>query len=307
MICCQSSNKSEIIAPPPNTIIENDTLLKYEVRSFPYNFRDPDKILILHPELDEISGLSMAANNTDLLAINDEKGIIYLIDTKDGSIKDKHKFASSGDYEGIEIKGDQVYILKSNGHIYQYNWTTKKFVERIKNRLSFSNDLEGLAFDKNSNHLLLACKGRASLSKHEKNKSKKAIYKYDLNHGNLDTIPFFTVSDNNLILFVNNMTSKKNISKSAKKKLLSRVKEFSPSGIAIHPLSGNYYILSSVGKVIIVVNQDFVINHVEYLNNNIHYQPEGICFASDGTLYISNEAKGLKAKIFSYSLNLNIE
>ena len=64
-----------------------------------------------------------------------------------------------------------------------------------------------------------------------------------------------------------------------------------PSAIAIHPQTGELYVLSSVNKVLLILGSDGAIRHVEILDNSIHMQPEGITFRHDGGLYISNEGK----------------
>jgi uncharacterized protein YjiK len=75
---------------------------------------------------------------------------------------------------------------------------------------------------------------------------------------------------------------------------------FSPSGIAIHPNTELVYILSSVGKLLVILTPNGSIHHIEKLNKEIHKQPEGICFEKDGTLWISTEGKGGTAKIFEF-------
>ena len=39
------------------------------------------------------------------------------------------------------------------------------------------------------------------------------------------------------------------------------------------------------------------------LKKKIHEQPEGIVFAQDGTMYISNEGKEGKGKIYKFAYN----
>ena len=43
------------------------------------------------------------------------------------------------------------------------------------------------------------------------------------------------------------------------------------------------------------------MRHMVKLKKKIHEQPEGIVFAQDGTLYISNEGKDGKAKIYKFA------
>ena len=66
---------------------------------------------------------------------------------------------------------------------------------------------------------------------------------------------------------------------------------FSPSAIAIHPITNQIYITSSVGKLLLITNESGKVLHIENLKKSIHPQPEGLCFDQDGNLYLSNEGK----------------
>ena len=75
---------------------------------------------------------------------------------------------------------------------------------------------------------------------------------------------------------------------------------FSPSGIAVHPLTGDIYVTSSKGKMLLVMDPQGKILHLVKMKKSIHPQPEGICFDADGTLYIANEGKEDKARIYKF-------
>lgn len=75
-----------------------------------------------------------------------------------------------------------------------------------------------------------------------------------------------------------------------------------PSGIAVHPVTGEFYIISAVGNILMVVNRNNEIVHLEKLIPKLYKQPEGICFSPDGkTLYISNEGKQKQANILIFN------
>jgi uncharacterized protein YjiK len=75
---------------------------------------------------------------------------------------------------------------------------------------------------------------------------------------------------------------------------------FHPSGISMHPQTRELYIIASNGKLLVVVDADGNTVAVKSLSSKIFNQPEGICFAPDGTLYISNEGKGSKGNILRF-------
>ena len=87
------------------------------------------------------------------------------------------------------------------------------------------------------------------------------------------------------------------------KKLKNRLKQFSPSGIAYNESEDLFYLVSSQGKTLIVVNRSSEVIHIYFLNSSVYTQPEGICFDSSGDLFISNEGRGLIPKIVRCSPN----
>ncbi|MGB3800507.1 MAG: hypothetical protein WA952_11895, partial [Lewinella sp.] len=85
-----------------------------------------------------------------------------------------------------------------------------------------------------------------------------------------------------------------------------RYNKFSPSGLAIHPLSGNLYLTSSVGKQLGVISPQGKVELLVNLPRKFFPQPEGICFTADGTMYISSEARdGKPGRIYRLPLSSN--
>jgi DNA-binding beta-propeller fold protein YncE len=161
--------------------------------------------------------------------------------------------------------------------------------------------VEGLAFDAAANRLMLACKGKAG--KDDRFKRKRAVFAFDLETEKLADEPVFLIDRDEIQRWAD----------SGKGGLTEKLAEFfepsladdafAPSGIAIHPLTKEIFIVSSVGKIVVVLNPTGDIVHLEPLDPELHRQPEGICFDRDGTLFIANEGKGGTAKIFRFSMN----
>ncbi|MEZ4981635.1 MAG: SdiA-regulated domain-containing protein [Saprospiraceae bacterium] len=77
-----------------------------------------------------------------------------------------------------------------------------------------------------------------------------------------------------------------------------------PSAIAQHPITEEFYILSSVGKLLMVLSAEGEINYIEKLDKKILPQPEGICFEKNGTMWISSEGKKSgNGTVLKYNLN----
>ena len=266
-----------------------------------YNFEEPLLTIALPLALLEISGLSYYPEMNQLLAVNDERGWIFFLNATTGEVEEKKTFSGNGDFEGIEWVGDKISIVKSNGDIYFYDERNKEAASSVKTKLKPSNDIEGLAFDATNNQLLLACKGDPNLGKSDKYKKTKNIYSFDLGKNELEEEPFLSVEDDVLEDYVKDFGEENDFSKKKKKKLKGRVNDFSPSGISIHPKTKDLYMLSSQGKLLIIFNENKELKEVIFLDEKIHRQPEGICFAPNGDLFISNEGKGLGAKIMKFN------
>jgi uncharacterized protein YjiK len=282
---------------------QNDVSINNSFNDYtlPYNLQEPDKKYTLPGNLNEISGLCYYKKNK-LLCIQDEKATIFIYDLKNKEVKDKYKFGKDGDFEGVEITDKKVYALQSDGDIFKVKDFKDKDLKKKKYEtpLDLKNDCEGLCYDSISNSMLIACKGKPNIEKENKLQDFKAIYSFDMKEKKLNKTPFLLINLNQ-ILDLNQLDNYEKLSQ----KLASELDDsgdirFQPSGIAVHPITGNIYIIASVGQKLIVVNRNGEILAIEKLNKKTFRQPEGICFKPNGSLYISNEADGSKAKILKF-------
>lgn len=270
---------------------------------FPYVMDEPDKAFSLSGKLDEISGLSMHTDGKHLVAVQDENGLIFYIDKETGEIAEYFEFWKDGDYEGVEMVGDAIFAVKSSGTLYCIYQPGKESQEVIKHNsfLNGDNDIEGIAYDVGHNRLLLACKAKAGDGKAYK--LTKAIYGFSLESQELDSLPVYTISLEEVHGYLNTDPAVRKVEKLWEFFTPDESEfGFSPSGLAIHPLTCDLYITSSVGKLLMVLSPEGQIRHIEKLKKKIHEQPEGICFDEKGGLYISNEGKGGTAKLYYFSM-----
>jgi uncharacterized protein YjiK len=77
---------------------------------------------------------------------------------------------------------------------------------------------------------------------------------------------------------------------------------FQPSGIAVHPKSGDLYILAAVGNLVMIFSREGKTLAMVELKSKHHPQPEGICFDPEGTLYIANEGDGGDGTILEFRM-----
>ena len=241
--------------------------------------------IALGKELKEISGLAVSEDG-GLFCQNDEKGIIYQIDLRDGTIIKKFKLGVltvTKDFEDIAIVGDTFYMVTSSGELYIFlegkaNVSVKYSV--IQTGLSKKNNVEGLCYDPETNCLLLACKGYPGKGF----KEYKAIYAYSLTENKLLAKPRFLISIKEMEKF-------------------SKEKKFEPSGLARHSQSGHFFIIAARGNLIVDISKFGQILRRKQLKEKMHSQPEGIIFKSSNELLICDEGQNGKAYITQYTID----
>lgn len=240
-----------------------------------YDFSNPAQKMTLSKSLKEISGLSYYRDN-QLICVNDEEGKIFVYDIAKEDIVEKIDFGKSGDYEGVELVKDEVFVMKTNGKITVYN-SNDKSEKTIDCTNSDVVEYEGLGYDATTNSLLLATK------EHVKPKDdEKLIYSYDLTKEQL----------NSRFIITKDMVRGKN-----------GKTDFRPSGIAVHPLNDDVYIVASQGKKLLILTKEGAKKDLIELDNKLFLQPEGICFTPSGDLYISSEGNDKKGYILKFIYN----
>ncbi len=267
-----------------------------------YALGNPDQKFTMPARLEEISGISWTGKGT-LACIQDENGIIYCYNLEKEKDISEVKFGKDGDYEDISVVKNTAYVLKSNGHIFRVkNFKKDEIkVKRYKTLLSKKNDAEGMFYDSSENRLLIACKGSPSFEKENPYKGYRAVYSFDLETKQMLEEPAYLIDLRKIDSYKDQGNFTQFSSKLAKiLGITDPYASFRPSGIAIHPLTDEIYIISSVGKLLAVLDREGLILDVHALDPNLFRQPEGICFSPEGDLYISNEGKGGKGYILKF-------
>lgn len=230
----------------------------------------PGTTLRLPPALREISGISFAGGR--LFGHDDERGTVYEIDTVDGTIIRRFDLGERrlrGDFEDIAAAGDSLWIVDSRGDLYLFgegpDGGSVPF-EKIGTGLAARNDVEGLCFDPASGSLLLACKEHPGVD----SARVRAIHAFDPEKRTLSPGPRFLIDLDELGRRFG-------------------VKDFRPSGIARHPATGGFFVISAVGNTILELSPAGEVLGCAGLPEKHHAQPEGLSFDGRGRLFISNE------------------
>jgi uncharacterized protein YjiK len=271
--------------------------------SFSYDLHNPDERYLLPKYLREISGLAYYEENK-ILCIQDEKANIYVLNLDKKEIVNKYDFGTDGDYEDIAVIGKTAFALRSDGQIFaieNFEKENRKVLE-YKTRLSGKNNTEGMAYDKYTNSLLIACKGSPAVEKDKPYDGYKAIYKFDLGDMKLVREPEFLFDLNRPGSFKDSVIFNE-YSLRIKKTLQLRKghTSFHPSGLAIHPVNNEIYLISSIGKMLIILDRHGKVAGFHNLSNKIFIQPEGICFSPSGDLFISSEGQGGNGYILKFN------
>ena len=269
--------------------------------SVPYSLGKPDEVFELKKKLNEVSGLNVTGSDQVAL-IDDEKGSIFYYDLIAGNVLHDISFSESADFEDLVIHGDTSYALKSDGTITEIisNGDTVVSVKTYDTPLDEFNDTEGLCYDAKRNALLIACKGKPTFIENDKRyRGRKAIYRFDLSTMKLNETPLFLIDVHKVEGIILGM--QKNIIRRIMSLYnLSTKAVFQPSGIAIHPQTGEIYVISAVGNVLLILTEEGKILHAMKLSNKLYIQPEGITFDSTGILFIANEGKTGKGNILKF-------
>jgi uncharacterized protein YjiK len=270
-----------------------------------YDLDNPDEKYILPKYLTEISGLAFYKDNR-ILCIQDEKAIIYVFNLESKEVTDKYQFGQKGDYEDIAVIDQTAYVIRSDGEIFRvknFNQNNRKVTE-LKTPLSRRNNTEGIAYDKLSNSLFIACKGSSEVKKNGTYEEDRAVYQFDLATRKLLKEPVLLIDLQNLYSTRDDNNSiEKTKSDAGKFRQFKRDSVFKPSGISINPISGQIYLISHIGEKLIITDRKGKIQDLYDLNNKIFRQPEGICFSPSGDLFISSEGDGGRGYILRFNMN----
>lgn len=258
-----------------------------------YNFDSPHQTWELPSILKEVSGLSCLENG-DLAMIQDEDGLLFYFNIQQGVVVDTFNFWGSGDYEGVEIVGNYAYILKSDADIFRYDLTTGEAIKESYKSLE-NQEWEGLGYDRKSNTLVIASKAGA-----EKYAKDREVWRIRI--PSLELIAPAPIFLNEAVLkgYCESLPQGSQRAKLETKLCSPQEKGFCPSAIAQHPISGNWFLLSSIGKALMVLSPDGEILDLVKLNRAVIPQPEGLCFDAQGTLYLSTEGKEGPARLFQF-------
>ncbi|MEP0546968.1 MAG: SdiA-regulated domain-containing protein [Rhodothermales bacterium] len=256
---CQPSDPAaspRTAASPAQTISDAGTS-----RPAPYRFDQPAAVFTLPPDLREISALTVL-DGRHLGAVEDETGTLYLLDVGTGEIAAVMPFGSPGDYEGVELASGRLFVLRSDGTLFEVEgWEGGD--TRLRTHatgLGPDCDAEGLGYDAARARLLIACKEDGI-------GDQKAVYAFDLTRDTFTPEPAFVIDPD----------------------AVPGRKKLKPSAVAVHPVTGETVVLSSKRKALVALTPGGTVADVWSIEAAGFEQPEALAFLPNGDLFVASE------------------
>ncbi|WP_055412478.1 SdiA-regulated domain-containing protein [Nonlabens sp. YIK11] len=240
----------------------------------------------LQRELEEISGITWLTDNT-IACIQDENGLIYIYDLAQGRVVDRINFAGDGDYEAIAVMDDDAFVMRSDGRLFKvarFRESEQKTTTYFQTNFTHKDDMESLALNANGDLLL-------TIPKQTNNtEDRKGIYEIDPQTKLTSSSPTIEIKINDSLF-----------SKNEQRAVRTR---FSPSDMAVHPQTGDFYLLEGVHPKLVVLDQKGLVKDIIFLDSKNFAQPEGIAISPTGRIYIANEGNAGIATIHEVIIKL---
>lgn len=238
----------------------------------------------LPKSLSEISGLALDARQR-LFAHDDEKAIIYQLDYHEGRRVKKFalgKPAIRGDFEGIAVVKDEIYLIDSAGTLYaaaegadnstvSYGLTRTGLGERC--------EIEGMEYEHDTESLLILCKS----PRQKALKGYVTVFRWSLEKNALDDGKTIQLDRNTL-------------------KDRMGFRAFHPSGITVVPGSGHLLIVAAQERALLELSADGeLIAAIKLPTAKHHRQAEGIALTAKGDLLLADEGGGKRGRLGVYT------
>jgi uncharacterized protein YjiK len=244
-----------------------------------YDFDERAWYVDLPDRLEEVSGLAFAPDGR-LFAHDDERGRVYEIDPRDGSVGKHFDLGTEtvrGDFEGLVVVRERFFLVTSTGLLYEFREGDDR--ARVDYRVTDSGvgagcEVEGLDYDPGDDALLLACKIATP------DRGTIIVHRVPMVPGRPRGAP---------LEIPRGQLARWDIDE-----------DFAPSAIVVAS-SEVLFILSARQNAIIEVDRRGRIVAGVELRSGRHPQSEGLAIGPDGTLYLSDEKNGKDARLTAYT------
>ena len=262
-----------------------------------YDLHQPVFNRILPDTLHEVSGIPAIDNNT-VACVQDENGVMFIYDVANHSVKHQFSFYKDGDYEGIARVDNDIYVLRSDGMLFQLKnfQSFTALLDSFNTGVPADNN-EGLCYDPDNNRLLIGCKSK--IGKGKEFKDKRAVYAFDLKSKRLGDAPLYEFDVAELKRYA--LTHNVPFPTREKKDNEEPVIKFRTSAIAIHPVTKQLYVLSAADHALFVFDTNGNLAHIALLEKQTFNKSEGIAFLANGDMLITNEGQDKKPTLLRFN------
>jgi len=238
----------------------------------------------LPKSLGEISGLAMD-DRQRLFAHNDEKAVIYQLDYREGRRIKKFALgdpAIRGDFEGIAVTEDEIYLIDSNGVLYaapEGEDNSAVGYQLTRTGLGKRCEIEGLEYQRDHKSLLVLCKS----PRQKALKGYVTVFHWSLENKALDDARTIKLDRDVL-------------------KELMGSRGFHPSGITVIPDNGHLLIVAARERALMELTADgTMVDAFELPTAKHHRQAEGIAITAEGDLLLADEGGGKRGRLGVYA------
>lgn len=281
-----STLEQETVIPPLDESKDTYSSASQSVLSS-YNFSLSEvRSMDLPPLLRETSGLATTSDG-NIFTHNDEDGIIFELEAEDGSVISTFDITVNGqrvqdDLEGIAVAEENMYVINSNGKIYEFIPAGNGEIANCKiypTSLAVDWEIEGLAYDPSIRSLVIISKNplTATVS------GKVGVFFWSLEQRAL-------MHDETIFIPIKQFADK------------IGQKKFQPSGIEYLPASGHYLLIAARQHTIAEITPRGEVLTVQKLSGKLHRQMEGITFITGKGLFISDEGGNKSGRLTLYPL-----
>ena len=238
-----------------------------------YDINKPEKF-VMNEALHEISGITFIEGKKDTIyAIEDEKGKLFSIALGNENLSHS-KFGKKGDFEDVTIlNNNTVAVLRSDGSLFLFATAEigKEKIDSVKEYINILPEGEYEGLSSVNDTLFALCKNCIA----DNEKTEVSVY---------------TLTPDSSKLLTVRGSLKIDLSPIKPEDIKGKGKgKFHPSGLAKNPVTHEWYIISSVNKLLLVLDEQWKVTAYYPLDPSLFKQPEGITFNHNGDMYISNE------------------
>lgn len=295
LFACNSA--ADFLSSPAKTnAAEPETTLLVPGKIDGYDLNQPTRQMILPHFLMEASGLT-DVSTTEVALVQDESGSFFIYDLKKRKVTKSVAFGPPGDYEGMTRVEDVIYILKSDGELFEVrNWRSTAQVTSRRLKLS-TKDNEGLGLDPVTQNLLIAPKSRWQKGKEYKNSRPVFTFNPKDSASKPETALVIDVAEIVQFATENGLSIPTLKTKKGKTQIGLH---FRPASIAVHPKTGEFFIISAVDRTLASFDRSGKVTGFQHLPAHLFRQPEGITFLPDNSMVIVNEAAGHQPTLLQF-------